>query len=388
MAIRDIFTRLLIMSFLAAGAFAGDFVPGGRNTRGRVTVDGRAVLTDWGTRLRGTCWCQDCHTGLFKKEELRTMKLCGLNALHVYGEKNDDKPVGCEAANIDSIVEWCRQESMYVVITFGNSHLPSYEKVLNFWRFYAPRYKDMSHVIYEEKNEGCYGTYHCDDVAMQFYRDAYQIIREVAPETHVMLMSHSNLKGGVNSLWEDVDRLSDIVDWGNASFAFHGYSPSVGEQVQMIEALGADGYAMTCTEYPSFPAADLNLARAYEDAGISYFHFRSCWWWESINTICGLVRNMGKSWQPDFGDWPQPHVEHTPVAAYSTRPRTETAGQAGPGVCRLAIGARLCGQAHAVYDVKGRTVWRSAGEAGGWASIARSLGTQVYLVEEAQEKRQ
>jgi hypothetical protein len=251
---------------VAVSIRAGDFVPGGPNTRGLPRVEGNTVVTDWGTAMRGGCWGMAGANRAFARDELVAVKFCGINAVHVYTEKNDDKPVGWAAQHMDSVVEWCRQESLYVVMTFGNSHLTSYGKVYKFWEFYAPRYKDMTHVIYEIKNEACSATYHCAENAMQMYIDCHKIVRDVAPDNHVMLMSHSNIKGGINSLFEDVERLGSDIDWTKCSLAFHGYGTTGAFQEAACRALGAEGYAMSCTEFPYTSAGD--LAPAYERAGI------------------------------------------------------------------------------------------------------------------------
>jgi len=273
---------------------------------------------------------------------------------------------------MDSIVEWCRQESLYVVMTFGgpirNTNL---QKILDIWEFYAPRYADQTHVVYEIKNEGCYETYHCAEPVMQTYRDAYEIIRKHAPDTHVLLLSHSNLKGGINSLWEDVDRLSTVVDWSNASFAFHGYAPSAGEQVNMIRELGAKGYAMTCTEFPNSG----ELVRAYESAGISYAHFEACWGGNrSLGDICAHVKKYGISWQPDFGDWPQPHVDHVPLEAKAAR-HAPARNRDGTVIESSAVRSLPQTDMYAVYDLAGRVLWRRPGPHF-WAAA----GQQVVIV--------
>jgi hypothetical protein len=374
---------VLIAAGVAARAAASDFVPGGPCTRGRVTIEAPAVVTDWGTRLRGGCWCQDCHGGVFPREELREMKLAGLNAIHVYGEKNDDKPVGYEVENLDSLVEWCRQESLYIVITFGNSRLSDFSKVLEFWRFYAPRYADMTHVIYEEKNEGCAKTAICEEPAKQMYRDVYKIIREVAPETHIMLLSHSNIQQGIPPLYTDIAWLGPEVDWTNASIAYHGYGASAQLQEQACTDLGSNGYAMSCTEFPFNNAAQLGAT--YERAGISYFWFEGCWGGtRTPGAMKDYLSRLNLSWQPDFGDWPQPHVEHPEPTFVQDRPPSASAGR--PTATGWFTPYNLPnGAIHAAYDLTGRLIWKQGRGAAGAArghgpGIPAMLGSAVLLI--------
>jgi hypothetical protein len=341
---------LLLLSQHGAGA-------DGPMTRGRVRVEGNTIVSDWGTPLRAACWGMDIIKGLFKREEVHTFRYCGLNAIHVYCElttTDAGEPIGYNAARMDSIVEWCRAESVYVIMTHGGPILKStVQKILDIWEFYAPRYADQTHVVYEVKNEGCYATYHCADDVMQMYIDAYKLIRKHAPETHVLLLSHSNLKGGLNALWEDIGRLGPDIDWTNASLAFHGYGTDGGFQEQAARALGQKGYGMTCTEFPS----GAGLVKAYENAGISYCHFQSCWGGtRTPGAICGYLKGYGVSWKPDFGTWPQAHVEQIPLWV-SQEPRRMRSGPDGAGTYRIFINGLPNGDVRAVYDLTGRLVW-------------------------------
>ncbi len=364
-------------------------LPGQEQTRGRVHMAAPAVLTDWGTPLRGFCWGLDRSSALFTKAQLASIKECGLNAAHVYTElttTSSTKPIGYNAALMDSIVEWCRQESLYVVMTHGGPILQSsMQKILDVWKFYAPRYADQTHVIYEIKNEGCYETYHCAEPAMQMYRDAYRIIRESAPETHVMLMSHSNLAGGTPSLIEDVARLGPDIDWTNASFAFHGYAGGGGAggsgdfQEQVIKDISDSGYCMTCTEFP----AKLGLEKFYERAGISYCHFSPCY--PPLTSVCGVVKGLGLSYAPDFGSWPQQHVEHVTVGVLDGLLLPSNGRRAGAG-SRVLFGGAMRGGDETVYDIRGRLVWHpdpaQQSQSVTIHSPPRRLGTSMFLVRE------
>jgi hypothetical protein len=349
----------LLTTCIAAAARAGEFVPGGPCTRGRVRVEDGVVVSDWGTQLRGGCWSIG---SIFGREELTAMKMSGLNALHLYAEdtQSSEPPGWAAEPYVDKMVEWCRQESVYIVITFGQSHLSSYEKVPQFWRFYAPRYADMTHVVSEIKNEGCAATANCAENAMQMYRDCYKIIREEAPQTHVMFLSHSNLKGGISPLYTDVERLGPEVDWTNASIAFHGYGTTGAFQEQAATTLGADGYAMSCTEFPFNNAGD--LARAYERAGISYFWFEACWpgGSRSLGSIGSYLKRLGISWQPDFGDWPQPHVEHPDIVSIAYRGGAAVS-PAATTVDRFVTTNLPAGNILAAYDIRGRMIRFGAG---------------------------
>ena len=50
-----------------------------------------------------------------------------------------------------------REGGLYLIITIGcngeNGAIHDLQFVLDFWKFYGPRYKDETHVLYEAKNE-------------------------------------------------------------------------------------------------------------------------------------------------------------------------------------------------------------------------------------------
>jgi hypothetical protein len=271
----------------------------------------------------------------------------------VYLEKNDGAPVGSEADNMDMLVEWCRQESLYIVMTFGDSEIPGYGKVDEFWRFYAPRYADQPHVVYEAKNEG-------EEVVVNSI-NWYRIIREGAPDTHILFGSYSNLMGTAEYALNDIRGIGNGVDWSNASIAFHGYGMTGDFQKQVIHDLNAAGYATTNTE---FPDGQDNVS-AYEDAGISYFHFNAC---DVMERICGHVSGYSVSYQPDFGDWPQAHVDRPEVGV-----RHEPGEYAGAvvkgGMYRLMPNGIARGASvQSVYDLWGRLLWKAPVDPAGGAT--------------------
>jgi hypothetical protein len=389
-------------------AWAGDFVAGGPCTRGRVTLNGRTIISDWGTLLRMACWSLDMQMDNPSRDELKTIKECGVNALHVYFERCDEPyargRMGHNVEKMDELVEWCRQESLYVVMTIGGSIVGEWndgmawelDSIRKIWEIYAPRYADQTHVIYEIKNEGCNGTFHCDEPVMQMYHDMYMLIREKAPKTHILMMSHSNLAGGTASLMEDVERLGPDIDWTNASFAFHGYAGGGGAggsgefQEQVIYDMSEQGYGMTMTEcWPN-----RGLEGYYERAQISYMPMVGCFG-PMASQKCSAQRSLGLSYAPDFGSWPQQHVEHISVAAKaaSSPARRRAAAGRSAVVFPIVTSRLLRGDIQAVYDLSGRLLWHRGGGASGThngraAPIARGLMSRPLLVKYADRPQQ
>jgi hypothetical protein len=60
---------------------------------------------------------------------------------------------------IDQMVQMTRNEGLYLVLTIGNganNGTFNYDYVMDFWKFYAPRYANETHVIYEIHNESVF----------------------------------------------------------------------------------------------------------------------------------------------------------------------------------------------------------------------------------------
>jgi hypothetical protein len=120
--------------------------------RGRVQIENGTLVTDTGSLLRGAFASFDVGNGLATRDQVRTIKDLGLNCVHLYAEAPGLGKAGYNAARVDELVKWTREESLYVVITMAgwsaknkaDSGFPE-----AFWAFYAPRYKNETHVVYE-----------------------------------------------------------------------------------------------------------------------------------------------------------------------------------------------------------------------------------------------
>jgi hypothetical protein len=124
------------------------------------------------------------------------------------------------------MVQMTRDAGLYLVITIGNGAENgkfNRDYVLDFWRFYAPRYKDETHVIYEIQNEPFAWSTPYSQPTLEMERDAYTLIRTQAPDTPILLFSISVLQSGSSAV-ADITWVSNAaaVDWTNAAVAFHG----------------------------------------------------------------------------------------------------------------------------------------------------------------------
>ncbi len=348
------------VALLALYASAGDFVPGGPCTRGRVRMNGTTIVTDWGTLLRGACWALDMIKNVPPREDLATIKQCGVNCVHVYFERYDapygNGGAGYNVDKMDTLVEWCRQESLYVIMTIGGSIVGPYsaarqvevDKCKAIWALYAPRYADQTHVVYEVKNEP-------DMFQSRVEGACYPVMHEAAPNTHVLLGSYSTVINGVDWMLNPIRANYDIFDWDNTSIAFHGYDPSGHDpgpqQEGIIKGCNDSGYCVTMTEC----WANTGLEEHYEKMQISYCPMKGCFT-PMATQKCEGQHKLNPSYAPDFGSWPQEHIEYPTLTEWE--PWNNRTQQATTQAYRLTIGALPRGNVTAVYDISGRTLWR------------------------------
>jgi hypothetical protein len=322
--------------------------------RGRVRLSATSIVSDYGTPLRGAYVNPDVTGGKIPPRETFThIKDLGFNAVHMWLECFHEN-AGDYAASGDSVVKWTREEGLYCVICYGCCEKNAqffYDKVTNFWKFYAPRYKD------ETKME----------------QDCYHIIRDAAPETHILVFSYCNIAFGPWQVTKDIQRMGPDIDWTNTSVAIHGYHPQSG--TLYVPMLVDSGVPLTVTE---FPANNDELIRMYEKYQISYFHFFNI---SVIDSYMQGVVSRGITWEPDYGDWPMPHVTATLDERRWVGPFDRRRSGSERVVAPFALGEILLKSAaggNAVYDLQGRILRPGP--------PIRSLPTSAQVVVERQHR--
>jgi hypothetical protein len=302
---------LIVLMAFSTEAFA---------TRGRVQISNNTVKTDWGTLLRGCRVSLDIWDETPSQADITTMKNRGLNTLHIYAEyAGSGRPGGYNYAKVDNVVNLADQNGLYVILTIGcGGDNGSFNQtfVTQFWDFYAPRYKDRTHVVYELMNEpqAWSSPYNWETLNME--KNGYNQIRGLAPNTHIMMMSYAV---PINPT-QVADECANLgISWSNASVAFHGYGIDGNENnalTSLFSALRSKGIAYgACTE-PSNPDDHINAVttRIFEDNGVSYTHFMN------VHTIAtdnsryyDVINYSGIRWTPDYGTWPSSSTGGTVV---------------------------------------------------------------------------
>jgi hypothetical protein len=304
--------------------------------RGRPAISNAKLLTDKGTLLRGVRYGIDFGEALPPRAQVLSLSTTyGLNAVHLYLEKYDT-PVGQNAAKADSLVAWTSQAGLYLVITIGcGTHNGQFDRTqaTAFWNFYAPRYKDRTHVIYELQNEPqfvCNETY--SDSTIQFEKDMYDLIRSKAPNTMILMFTFAGIEHASFAL-QDIRKLTN-VSWSNAAVAYHGYTwcATAAQEKDSIGAVIRAGYAYINTEYAD--AGDWTVqTKLYEQMGIGWLNFQYVGGAGGSDMAAFKTQaNAAElTWVPDFGTWPQ--------AAVKVLPRERVQSPVTPGRATVTVQA-------------------------------------------------
>ncbi|MDR1056807.1 MAG: carbohydrate-binding protein [Prevotellaceae bacterium] len=315
----------------------------------RSVIRNNTVYTASSTPLRGSFIGIDYdfpHDRMITSNNIAALKQNGLNALHVYVENNyTGRPAGYQVERCDFIVDETEKQGLYTIITIGVINYPGdFENdvkfVMDFWEFYAKRYKDREHVIFEICNEMPY----LEGITPKVQADAFRLIRKHSPDAMVLFYSlpgTNEIEYILNTAVPELEReIGSDLDWTNEAVAFHGYEgteTSIGADHfhRVIRDFKAAGYPLINTEVPNRYGhtvyTDVALLKICEEEGISWVCFteyirvpqRAIW--------RGRLEAAQIAWKPDFGDWPVidavfPFVEHNAdkyVGKASAKPVTD-----------------------------------------------------------------
>ncbi len=311
-----------------------------KTQRGRPKLNAArsTFVADNGQLLRGPYESTEWTTAA-PQSEVAKMKDLGFNAVHLYAEVfNPTYPAttnntpGYAVAEVDKMVTMTRDLGLYLVMTIGNganngNH--NFQWAVDFWNFYALRYKDETHVVFEIHNEPMawgpsYLTGTTPAGALDMEVAAYNAIRTHAPHTPVLLMSYAVLggNGGTNAALTDILEFNRRVFgnqnavWTNEAVGFHGYAGWEGTATA-VAGLIAAGYPCFMTEFgwhdwgtTGGTALEVELTTDLERLGVSWLTFQYIppSGVSADVTIPGLFKDpvdaAGLSWTPDFGTWP------------------------------------------------------------------------------------
>ena len=256
----------------------------------------------------------------------------GFNTLHLYLEgdsSGNTAPAGSNAADCDILVERCAKAGLYLIITVGcngeNGAIHSFPFILDFWKFYAPRYKNETHVLFEAKNEPVAhtaGHWKKEDWDKQV--KMYKTIRAKAPDTMILLFSYMGFQNEVAA----IDAVNYVkkkgVNWKNAAVAWHGYE-SLKEIEKCLDFFKTSlSYPATiCTEFwpgDTVPNPDIendeSFNAVFESQQTGWLQFQ--WLAGNDTELPGLVHRLetaGVVWTPDAAtcSWPAKSSPNLPA---------------------------------------------------------------------------
>jgi hypothetical protein len=220
-----------------------------------------------------------------------------------------------------------------LVITIGNgANNGNYNLnyVVDFWNFYAARYADETHVLFEIQNEPVawgppYSSANATPPgAINMEVAAYNAIRSHAPDTPVLLFSYAVFggSGGASAALTDINAFNAAVGgdpaeiWSKTAVGFHGYA-GWQETTAAVTALLIAGYPCFMTEYGD---GDWGTGRGgfavmqtseLERLEISWLGFQYIPPWGVSDDVAipevykDRVDRAGMSWVPDYGTWPE-----------------------------------------------------------------------------------
>ena len=195
--------------------------------RGRVRIINNAVVADNGTPLRGG-HISESFPGKYDHLSFWTKMRDNyrLNAVRLTISTRGANNIARTLGRIDLAVEMAAKVGMYVILDNHASCCGAYSRELNerFWKQAAPRYKHRTHVLYEIQNEPVAWRaeqYKAADVRFQV--DMYRLVRNLAPQTHIILWSFAKTSPGMLAKVQQAPQ----IDYRNASVGVHPYGTNL-----------------------------------------------------------------------------------------------------------------------------------------------------------------
>ena len=309
---------------------------------GRPVLRNNSVHTAWGTPIRGTSVAGFMYydgDGVIQprptKEDYGYIMKAGINTLQLKLEDpRDGLQAGYRVEICDRIVDEAEQLGLYLILCVHamNGDEENFDKgvrfINDFWNFYAPRYKDRKHVIYEICNE----FYRHDEelegfnAVIEGQASAYRTIRQHAPETVVILWSFAmtyhkwrfpvwmraleeQITGGTKNVAVGIHSYETEQDYVRQDHDDHWGAEGLRSVIHTFTGLG---YPVINTEVPARSGTqyiDETLFPVLESEGIAWIssHFDllslpSHWH--------GGFEAAGIAWTPDYGDWPRPDAHY------------------------------------------------------------------------------
>lgn len=199
----------------------------------------KVLRTEIGTPLRGACagFTKSIDTlgdDVFKPEYFDRLRREGINTLKLAAydgiwrgiDFNNQREVDSVFAKFEKIINLTSNRGMYSVITYHPKFgIDPEDYMTAFWKAFAPKFANRTHVIYELTNEPVGNIVELTDEDYRKYKRIYDLIRASAPNTHIILFSCATLGGDSTTVKTAADRFNNQggIDWTRTSVGYHLY---------------------------------------------------------------------------------------------------------------------------------------------------------------------
>jgi len=300
------------------------------------TKNGQTIGTADGKRLRGVPMgysASDLYnpfeTKVFNPNFYKNARNMGFNAVRCFVDQPDvydELKVNESLAILDTIVNLASKYGLQLMLNAGNIgyyrnnepqeliRLIEYNKVWN--GILATRYRNRTHVIFEQQNEPFHDNPFAYPGYIQDMADCYLFMRSIAPDSHISLFTFMLSCG--YSMLDQVKLLEKKVniDWTKTTVAYHGYGFPCKNIEKITELMKV--YPVVETEFwPEKNMGEGGFGTDYEMAGledneISWF----TWWLHTGQTdltiyepIFADLKAAGKMWDFTTIDLNEPVVD-------------------------------------------------------------------------------
>lgn len=245
----------------------------------------KVLRTDAGTPLRaGTAWIWEKGNQEEPASYYASMRQKGLNAVRMilfdtweveaYQPSAQFTPTGWndpvyrarQLARMERSVNYASANGLYIIINSHNK-IPEYNETYAnaLWTYVAPYFANRTHVIYEASNEPMPGIGNNGDMGvagatssprLQALKRTYNIIRNGAPDTHVMILTPPGINDfavgtGMGNVAAGFAQLPGTVDWTKTSVAYHLYNNDRGFGNAAVNAANLRNLH---SRYPGWPS--------------------------------------------------------------------------------------------------------------------------------------
>lgn len=305
---RGPFFRLAILAVWCAVTSAG----GSPCDRGRPFIQHNTLVTDQGTRIRGsTFWLYGWMGNKVEFAQSETAwnnfhpnRLNGVRLACAYRpDHSDNLSLDEYEVLLDGLIDRAAEAGIYVLLEY-HYYPGSYSMsgATDFWSRFAPRYADRTHVIYELTNEPVsWAPKDYQDSDLRDFEELWRLCDSHAPETPIIILSFANVGYDGATPREVADRLQGI-DWSKTLVGFHTYWRESSERMQDLK----EGYPVACTEFMDCEWHETKPLDGICQHSVRLEQLGISWWqWEIMETESEMNQTMPRMVQgnKDAGTW-------------------------------------------------------------------------------------